>query len=363
MDPTKFAKELKVKEKIQETPDAVSLVLEIPKDLISQFRYQAGQFVSFFLKIGGETLSRSYSLSTSPVVDQEFKVTIKRVNGGRGSTFLCEQVKVGDTLLTTPPAGQFFKPTSEPAHFTLFAAGSGITPVFSILKTVLKTSDQNSVTLVYCNRDENSIIYKKELAALEQTYTSRLNVLHVLSRPVGPTSIPAGRVSAPLVEKIHRELAKDRRQEFYLCGPTEFMTLIQDTLMKLKVAKDQIHIEDFGVSVHQAPPSVDATWTVIGPEAPVEKPEKIIAQINGETLEIAAKEGQSVLETLLEAGAQAPYSCMDGACMACMAKIQEGRVYQTDPGILTDDNVKNCEALTCQAKPLSRIVKLSYDNL
>ena len=112
-------------------------------------------------------------------------------------------------------------------------------------------------------------------------------------------------------------------------------------------------------------PHLKEEWTFIGPDADkaTEGPEKIVALINGETFEVAAKVGQNILETLLEAGAQPPYSCMDGACMACMGKIQEGRVYQEDPGILMDDNIKNNEALTCQAKPLSRIVKVSYDNL
>ena len=128
-----LAKPLKVKARIQETPESVSLVLEIPADLKTKYHYQAGQFVTFFLKIGAEQISRSYSLASSSLTDSDFKVTVKKVTGGRGSNFLCDRVKSGDTLMTTPPAGNFFKPSLEPkgTHYFLFAAGSGITPIFT----------------------------------------------------------------------------------------------------------------------------------------------------------------------------------------------------------------------------------------
>ncbi len=362
-----LAKPLKVIKRIQETPEAVSLVLEIPDELKSQFRYQAGQFVSFFLDINGEKLNRSYSLSTSPLTDTEFKVTVKKVEGGRGSTFLCERVKEGDVLLTTPPAGHFFKPLliDSGVHYVLFAAGSGITPIFSILKTVLASGPANRVTLVYCNRNESSIIYGQELQAMEKEFSPRLELVHVLSRPSSSWNGNCGRLNEDLLRRIFSQTgATGLERDYYLCGPTEFMNSIKEFLLKNSVSSERVHIEDFAVGVHKpAAPAVDSSWTLIGPDQEQGTPEKIIAELNGETVEVPAKADQSILETLLEAGHQAPYSCMDGACMACMAKVKEGRVYQKDPGILTDDNIANCEALTCQAKPLSRIVKVSYDDL
>jgi ferredoxin len=155
----------------------------------------------------------------------------------------------------------------------------------------------------------------------------------------------------------------EKSREFYLCGPKEFMSSARLYLMESGVQKEHIREEDLAISLHNPQVHISDEWTFIGQDVPAESPEKIIAELNGERIEVAAKQGQSILETLLEAGHQPPYSCMDGACMACMAKIQEGRVYQEDPGILTDDNIANGEALTCQAKPLSRIVKVSYDNL
>jgi len=367
LTPEQVAKPLRISKRIQETPDAVSLVLDIPADLKNQFRYQAGQFVSFFLKINGETISRSYSLSCSPLLDSEFKITVKKVQGGKGSTFLCESVKEGDTLLTTPPAGHFFKPIMSDAHYLLFAAGSGITPVYSILKTVLEASKNNSATLAYCNRDEEHIIYSKELEHWINKFEGRLEIVHTLTKPSGAWKGRTGRLNENMVQEIFAKAKSSGLSiDSYLCGPTDFMNTIKAALEKNQLPKERIHIEDFGVAVHKpaaSGPKVEEAWTFIGPDKVNEQPEKIIVQLNGETIEVAAKAGQNLVETLLQAGAQPPYSCLDGACMACLGKIQEGRVYQEDPGILTDDNVANCEALTCQAKPLSRIVKVSYDNL
>jgi len=360
-----LGKALKVIKRIQETPDAVSLVLEIPEELKKQFHYQAGQFVTFFMEINGELLNRSYSLSTSPLTDQEFKVTVKKVHGGRASTHLCEKTKVGDVLMTAPPAGTFFKPSLDPkgVHYFLIAAGSGITPVFSILKTVLTASTLNHVTLIYCNRSEDSIIYRNEIDEWARNNPARLDVVHLLTKPTDGWTGHSGRISKPFLGELIDIPDGGKSKEYFLCGPKEFMSTVRHGLMENGVSKEHIREEDFAISLHKPGQPVNDTWTFIGPDTPAESPEKIIATINGETVEVAAKVGQSILETLLEAGAQPPYSCMDGSCMACMGKITEGRVYQEDPGILSDDNIANCEALTCQAKPLSRIVKVSYDGL
>ncbi len=368
LTPEQIGKRLKISKRIQETPDAVSLVLDIPPELKTLFRYQAGQFVSFFLTINGETIARSYSLSCSPLIDTEFKITVKKVQGGKGSTFLCEQVKEGETLLTTPPAGHFFKPVMSDLHYLLFAAGSGITPVYSIMKTVLESSPNNRVTLIYCNRNEEGIIYSQELDGWIKKYAGRLEIVHTLTKPSAAWKGHTGRLNDTLTQQvIDQALTHKLPLDCYMCGPTDFMNSIKAVLEKNRVPKEKIHIEDFGIAIHKAAakagPDVKEHWTFIGPDKEQAAPEKWVVQLNGETIEVAAVAGQNLVETLLQAGAQPPYSCLDGACMACMGKIQEGLVYQEDPGILTDDNIANCESLTCQAKPLSRIVKVSYDNL
>jgi ring-1,2-phenylacetyl-CoA epoxidase subunit PaaE len=370
-----LGKPLIVKKRIQETPEAVSLVLDIPTELKSSFHFQAGQFVTFFLKIEGETLARSYSISSSPVADSDFKITVKKVPGGRGSTYLCQQLKEGDTLLTTPPAGQFFKPTlaTGGTHYFLFAAGSGITPVYSILKTVLSASPLNLVTMVFCNRNEDSIIYREELQKWSEQYPSQLRLIHTLTKPSDSWKGRKGRIESQFVKEILQNnsewkqspTTKPSAQEHYLCGPVDFMNSIRTVLAQQNVPASSIHIESFGVELHKPTHTVPDSWTLIGPGSATsgESPEKIIALLDGKTIEIPAKKGQNILEALLESGAQPPYSCMDGACMACLGKVIEGQVYQEDPGILIEDNIRNCETLTCQAKPLTRIVRVSYDNL
>ncbi len=367
LDIEKLTVPLKISKRIQETDDAVSLVLEIPKEQASRFNYQAGQFVTFFMQIGSETISRSYSLSSAPSVDHEFKITVKKVPGGRGSTHLCDHTKVGDTLRTTPPAGQFYRPqeSADGTHLFLFAAGSGITPIYSILKETLAKSALNRVTLVYCNRTEGSIIYKNELIEYARSHARQLQLIHVLSKPDSTWAGQTGRLGVTHLDEILTldSQATGKNRQFYLCGPTDFMNGIRDHLVARKIAPDSIRIEDFGAATHAPKTSTNPNWTLIGPGQTDMEVEKIIATVQGKTYEVKSDGHQSILESLLAAGIDAPYSCMDGACMACMAKVVEGQVYQEDPGILADENIKNHEALTCQAKPLSRIVKVSFDGL
>lgn len=378
----KLTHPLKVIKKINETPEAQSIVLEIPDELKSKFTYKPGQFVTFFLKVNGEDLNRSYSLSSSPLVDNDFQVTVKRVEGGRGSNYLIDQIHEGDTLRVTPPAGHFYSPPSDlnGRHYVLFAAGSGITPVFSVLKSVLVSNDKNHVTLIYANRNEDGIIYKDELDLWINKYPKRLQVLHILSRPDSSWCGPTGRCSSDYVNAtLDEELKRtpSLKAEYFLCGPVGFMDMARDTLLDRGVSTDQIHAESFGEtfslkpSAHPAGESKEASCAVgddgqsvcIGerPETS-EKPEKIIAVLDGETVEVEADEDESILEALMNAGHNPPYSCMEGTCMACMGKIKEGRVYQEDPGILTDENIEECEALTCQARPLSKVVRVDYDD-
>lgn len=357
---------IKVKKRIQETSDSVSLVLDIPAELSGKFKYQAGQFVTFFLELHGENLARSYSLSSAPSVDNEFKITVKKVPGGRASTYLCEHVKEGDLLKTTPPSGHFYKPLSGPngTHLFLFAAGSGITPIYSILKETLKLSSLNRVTLVYCNRHEDNIIYSDEIRRLAQSEAHRFHLMQILTQPTSEWNGHKGRISKAHLDEL---LSMDSTiqgayRQYYICGPTDYMNQIKQYLQARLVSPDAIRMEDFGgTTLPKLEP--DASWTLIGPGEAEGKCDKIIATIQGENHEVKANADRSVLESLLEAGLDAPYSCMDGACMACMAKVLEGKVYQEDPGILTDENIIQNEALTCQAKPLSRIVRISYDNL
>jgi ring-1,2-phenylacetyl-CoA epoxidase subunit PaaE len=368
-----LTKPLKVQKKIRETADAFSFVFEIPADLRHVFSYRPGQFVTLFLNIDGQELRRSYSLSTSPLTDVEFKITVKKIAGGRGSSYLVDRVQEGDILRVTPPTGTFFTPPQSlrPHHYVFMAAGSGITPIFSILKSVLFANVENKASLLYLNRSEDTIIYRDEITALEKRMTGRLTVVHQLTRPSQNWQGLTGRLSTDSFNAFYQSPQNSGAliREAYLCGPVEFMNFAKSELICAGLESSHVHIESFGESLQT--PSVEEHaspqqgGTRIGPQSAKagEKPAVICAIVNGETIEVATVAGQSILETLLSAGHNVPYSCMEGACLACLAKVEEGQVVQSDPGILTDDNISVHEALTCQAIPLTHVVRINYDNL
>jgi ring-1,2-phenylacetyl-CoA epoxidase subunit PaaE len=364
-----LTKPLKIIKRIQETDDAVSLAFEIPADLKQLFHYQAGQFVTLFLDINGEMINRSYSLCTSPLTDSEFKITVKKVSGGKASTFLCDRAQVGQVLRVTPPAGSFFKPSLSATHYFLFAAGSGITPIFSIAKTVLSANPENLVTLGFCNRNETSIIYARELSDLREQFKGRFEIHHLLSKPTDSWQGARGRCTEHWLQKINTTQSPKFATEFYLCGPDGFMDVVRTSLMNLGVSKSLLRVESFAVGMqpkaHSQPPTLKEEWTYIGDKSLAEQTSggRLSAMVSGELVECDVKPDQNILEALIEAGASPPYSCMDGACMACMAKVKSGLVYQTDAGILSEENIECGETLTCQARVLSRNVTISYDDI
>ncbi len=378
LDKTKLCNQLKVVEQIKESSDSVTLVLDIPEKLRDKFRYSAGQFVTFFLDIDGQELHRSYSLCTSPDFDQKFAVTIKRVPGGRGSTFLTESVRVGDELWTTPPAGRFTLPEKiAEQKLVFFAAGSGITPIFSLIKSALKKTTLPCL-LFYQNRTEDAVIFRSQLDELEKISQGRFTVTHVLSNPDSEWKGLRGRAHHNMIREFLIRHQVGIRSLYFLCGPTGFMETVETALISMSVDPLKIISESFATSPSPAegpettPPSAvtaaaktnapDLTGMVtIGDPSDVGSPELIEVRWEGETKTVPYKGNASILETLLDADLNPPYSCMDGACMACMAKVEKGLVYQADPGILCDDNIEAKECLTCQSRPASKIVRVNYD--
>jgi len=362
VDYKKISIPVKVKERVAETKDAVSFILDVPAEHAKKFIYRPGQFVTIFLDFNGEILPRSYSLCSSPLTDSDPKITIKKIAGGRGSTYLVDQVKAGDTIWVAPPAGNFYRrPMSlEPVQYGLFAAGSGITPVFSIFKSVLAASPQDSVHLVYSNRSPDDIIYSDELDALVSKYKGRVSVTHHFSGQSGRCT----------PEFLKDEIAKvgSSSSQFYICGPDGFMESVRLALTSVGVEDERIHQESF-VSAPPLGSSEDKDpegRVYIGDQAAGPHPEKYTLKVllNGEEIILENQSPKTpILELLMESGANPPYSCMEGACMACMAKITEGRVYQNDPGILTDENIDGRDVLTCQAHAASPSVRIDYDNL
>lgn len=366
-DKNKICTELTVKNRIQETSDAVSLVLDVPPELKDKFKYRAGQFVTFFLTVNGEELHRSYSLASSPDFDNDFKVTIKLVSGGKASSYLVHTVKIGDALKTTPPAGVFVLP--EPMltpNLVCYAAGSGITPVISILKSALVKNSNANALLLYQNRNEKSIIFENELKQLQNKFHGRLHVQHILSQPQKTWLGHVGRINQLFLKEHIPQVYLEGNALHILCGPDDFMNSILTSLHALGVDKKNIMKESFtaGASTKSAEGEsyiLDEGSIIIGDAMSASEPETIEAMIDGTLHSVAYQKNRSVLDCLLDAGLNPPYSCLNGACMACIAKVEKGVVFQNDMGILSDDNVDANECLTCQAFPAAKTVKVNYD--
>ncbi len=372
-----LTKRLKVQKKTLETPDTASFDLEIPPELQERFRYKGGQFVTLFMDINGEDVRRSYSLASSPECDSMFRLAIKRVEGGVGSNYLLDQVQEGAYLHVTPPAGHFCLPENlDNLALCFYAAGSGITPVISLIKSALHKSATCKCHLLYANRNENSIIFHRDLKSLADQFPGRLMIDYALSAPLKPWDGFQGRVHGTFVKEFILNHGVSIRSIHYTCGPEGFMSTVESAIEVLGFNREQIKKESFAVSTSElTDPSqkntaasatgylaeVGTDVVLIGDKEAAEKPQQVEVTLGGEHITVTAVEGKAILETLLEEGYNPPYSCMDGACMACLGKIEDGLVYQEDMGILTPDNTEVGECLTCQAKPASKIVKVSYD--
>jgi len=335
---------LRVTRVIDETHDARSFVLEVPPELASRFRYRAGQFLSFKVPHAGKVLTRSYSLSSSPDCDTLHKFTVKRVDGGRISHWVNDYVKPGDVLLVTPPAGLFVL-NDKRRRIVLFAGGSGITPVISLIKTALATTDRR-LELVYANRDARSVIFESEIEALRSGSEGRLSVIHSLDDRDGFLD----------VDRVKHLVVDASEADFYLCGPGPFMDTVERALAALHVPSEQVHIERF-VSPTD-PDEVAREATVAAPDEGA--PETITIVLDGVAREVPYRPGERVLEAARRAGLDPPFSCEEGYCSCCMAKLARGRVKMAANDCLTPDLLAEGWVLTCQSECVSQHVRIEY---
>ena len=356
-----------VKKKINECEDACTLILT-PKNPEDEklFLYKPAQFLSFHIEIDGKKMMRSYSISSCPLIREDLTTSIKKLPYGKASSYLVDGIKENDVIYSSRPQGRFFKmpETLKPRHYLMVAGGSGITPLFSIIKTVLLSDSKNHVTLVYCNKNENSMIYKNKIKEWEEKYSNRFQVIHFISRPLTQDYEKKGRLSEKsLFQILENCLKKKLELESYLCGPLELMKMTENILRE-KLDRKMIRKENFGV-VAKKPASAPKASLVIATDDDIsvsgETVESIHATLDGEKVEIPAESDVSILDQLIDAGHAPPFSCMEGNCMTCMAVLKKGKIYQDEPGILVEENIEAKEILTCQAKPLSRIVEVDYE--
>ena len=340
-----FVYELGVSKVIRETPDACSVVFDIPADARDVFGYRAGQFVTVRVDVKGETLARCYSLSSTPEVDSHHKITIKRVEGGKVSNWINDHVKAGDRMTVLPPGGRFVLDSSE-RPLCMFAGGSGITPVISIIKSALFTTSR-PIRLIYANRDAESVIFDQGLRQLVERYEGQLSLVHSLDSEDG--FLTADRVS---------ELVGDLNEaEFYMCGPEPFMNTVEAALASIGVAEERVHIERF---VFQEATEADIDETVARASEEGEAPNSITIHLDGTVHEVPYEEGSTVLFSAQKAGLQPPFSCTDGFCGCCMAKLEGGEVRMLNNEFLSPKELEQGWVLTCQSVPIKGGCILKY---
>lgn len=351
---------LKISKKVIEATDAVSLYFEIPSDAREKFlKYKAGQFVGIQADINGEKVVRSYSLSSSPEVDDTLSVTLKKVPQGKMSTYLVDQVQEGESLIVTPPVGMF-TPGSLDRHHILFAAGSGITPIYSMIRSLLKQGAPR-VTLIYSNKDEASVIFKSTLKQLEETYP-RFSVKWVFT---GQTpdweNVSSGRLGTTILERLYLLWQSPEDPIFYMCGPEGFMEAIEAFLGQKGYDHSQIRKESFVTSASLDLENTDDV--IVGKTEGQELGpcEKIEAEIDFTDVEVTPNENETVLEALLREGFDPPYSCLEGTCISCQCTVLEGAIRQPDTGMLMPEDYKDGKTLSCQAIPITKRLKVRYE--
>ncbi|QHT71236.1 ferredoxin--NADP reductase [Rhodocytophaga rosea] len=338
--------ELRIKKIIRETAQAITLVLENVSG--EPVAYQSGQFLTFLLTISGRELRRSYSLCSSPGIDPDMMITITRVINGEVSRYLTEHLQEGDILQSLYPAGRFTlesKPEQRRDIF-LIGAGSGMTPLFSILKTALRTVTASHLTLIDSNKNEATALYWKPLQTLSRQYSQQFTSIHLFSDPLPSSNQYPVRLNISLLETLVNKHLKYEKSEaqFYVCGPSTFMRMVRMTLIFMGFPEESIHKENF---ITQA--QFDITLSRY--ENTSTSPVQLIFRNQSYRVEVPPH--SSILKAALSQGIPLPYSCMAGMCATCSGKCSSGKVKMAINDVLTDTEVAEGWVLTCVAFPLS----------
>ncbi|WP_338874195.1 ferredoxin--NADP reductase [Spirosoma sp. SC4-14] len=350
---------LKVKEVVRETPDAVTITFWHP--LNEEVRYQPGQFLTFLLTVDGQKVRRSYSMASSPHVDVSLAVSVKRVPGGLVSNYLYEQVKPGDILETLEPMGTFVPKLEVQNQRTiiLIGAGSGITPLFSMAKSALHIEPKSRVWLIYGNRNQDSIIYKAHLDAMEQGYgQQRFRVTHVLSQPNSGWMGIEGRLNQHTITKLLDSLPSSERQNasVYLCGPDGMMAEARSALALVGVPTDRVFKESYVTAPVPAGEVIEDPISAGDEGSP-----EVTILYEGSEYKFAVAPHQTILEAALDLDIDLPYSCQAGMCTACMGRCISGKVKLDEEDGLSESELKAGYVLTCVAHPVGRDVVIEIE--
>ncbi|MED5800615.1 ferredoxin--NADP reductase [Gordonia sp. Z-3] len=328
---------------IDETRDAKSFAFTVPDDRCRDFAYRPGQFVTLRIPSDRDgSVARCYSLSSCPATDVELVVTVKRTSRGYGSNWLCDNISEGDVIDILPPAG-VFTPASLDDDLLLWGAGSGITPLVSIIKATL-ASGSGHVALVYANRDADSVIFGDELRDLQTRHPNRLTVIHWLEaeRQI-PTADQLAELASPYAVR-----------HSFICGPAGFMTIAREALGRIGTPRSHVHAEVFA-SLSGDPFAARVPEPAADPDAAT-----VEVDADGQTYTIGWPRSQTLLDAMLTRGLDVPFSCREGQCGTCAAVVVEGEVTMADAGVLDDDDLAEGYVLACQSRPKGAFARIRF---
>jgi ring-1,2-phenylacetyl-CoA epoxidase subunit PaaE len=349
-----------IKDIKKETADCVSVCFEIPDTLKDQFTFKEGQNITIKTTIDGNELRRSYSLCTAPH-EKEVKVAIKKVTGGLFSQLANDSLKKGDMLEVLPPVGKFNAKIENtfPGSYLAIAAGSGITPVISIIKHTLQTQPGSEFTLIYGNKSRSSIIFFEELEGLKNKYMQRFNFINILSREKTESAINHGRIDKDKLATMEHMLSFKSFDSIYLCGPEQMIFTARDFFETLGIDRHKIHFELFTTPEQNSQKKeiiVNQPVSDAGPKS------NITLKLDGRTVDFKLSlKGQSILDAALQQGADLPYACKGGVCCTCRAKLLSGQVIMDVNYALEPEEVEQGFILTCQSHPLTENVVIDFD--
>lgn len=342
---------LNIKEVINETPDAVSIVFDIPTNLEKEFDFVAGQYITLKTTLNNTEIRRAYSLCSSPN-SNEVKVAVKKVENGTFSVYATSQLKVGDVLEVSKPEGRFILEPKNDKNYIGFCAGSGITPVLSMIKSVLESDTNATFTLIFGNKSVADTIFYTELNNLKAQYSSRFNLNFLFSREQQNEAI-FGRIDKAhtnyFVKNIYKNIVFN---EAFLCGPEEMINIVSATLQENGFSSENIKHELFTTSIDEE----KATEVKDGET-------EITILLDDEETVFTMSQKKDILTACLDKNIDAPYSCQGGVCSNCLAKVTQGKAVMVKNQILTDDEVEDGLILTCQAHPTTEKIAIDFDEV
>ncbi len=350
---------LTIKQLQKETADCVIITFEIPELQTNLFQFVPGQNITIKKIIDGTEIRRSYSICAAPF-ENKLCVAVKKIKGGVFSSYANDQLKEGDVLEVMPPTGKFNTPlnSSNKKNYLAFAAGSGITPILSIIKTTLATEIKSSFTLVYGNRFRSSILFFEALAGLKNKYPERFNLIHVLSREKSVSAVNFGRITPIKLKDLQKLIDYKGIDETFICGPQNMLFEVKQFLEIQGVDQKNIHFELF-----TTPLSHEAVKLQLADKDEEAAKSKISIQLDGRIFNFElAFNGESILDAALAQGADLPYACKGGVCSTCRAMIMEGKVKMDANYALEKDELAKGFILTCQSHPLTGTVAVDFDS-